>query len=107
MTVPLIVYPDADPGGDAIFAGPLGQRLERIGRFVLHHGAPADEAEFAARIEGAEAVIRDHRPLMLVATHGADTHRFVVEFLTRHDYAFEILDPGSAAGDIEIMAVPR
>ena len=58
-------------------------------------------------LQGAEVVIHDHRPKMLVATHGADTHAFVVDFLARHDYAYEILDPGGAAGDVEIMAVPR
>lgn len=58
-------------------------------------------------LQGAEAVIRDHRPLILVATHGADTHAFVVDFLARHHYAYEILDPGGASGDVEIMAVPK
>jgi D-3-phosphoglycerate dehydrogenase len=57
LPTPLIVYPDADPGIDVIFASDLGQRLERLGRFVIHHGAPADEAEFIARIAGAEAVV--------------------------------------------------
>lgn len=57
MVQPLIVYPDADPGADALFAGALGERLDRVGRLVLHYGPPADAAEFATRIAGAEAVI--------------------------------------------------
>jgi len=57
MATPLIVYPDADPGTDALFAGGLGRRLERLGQFRIHHGAPAGDAEFAARIRGAEAVV--------------------------------------------------
>lgn len=57
MAKPLIVYPDADAGGEELFAGALGERLARLGRFELHCAPPASDAEFAARIAGAEAVI--------------------------------------------------
>ena len=57
MATPLIVYPDADPGADQIFADALQRRLEALGRFVIHHGTPADTADYTARIAGAEAVI--------------------------------------------------
>jgi len=57
MSVPLIVYPDADPATEALFAGPLTERLARLGRFELHPSAPASDAEFSRRIAGAEAVI--------------------------------------------------
>jgi len=53
----LIVYPDAGIAAPEIFAGILTERLERIGRFVLHAAPPSGDADFAARIAGAEAVI--------------------------------------------------
>jgi FkbM family methyltransferase len=58
-------------------------------------------------LAGSESVIQDHRPRLLVATHGDATHPGVIEFLDRQNYAYEVLDPGGVAGDVEIMAVPR
>ena len=57
MDQPLIVYPDAGPSAQADFDGALGTRLTRIGRFILHEGAPDSDAAFAARIADATAII--------------------------------------------------
>ena len=53
----LIVYPDADGDMAALIAGPRLARLEALGRFTIHHGKPADEAEYLARIDGAAGLL--------------------------------------------------
>lgn len=52
-----IVFPDAGPGTGAIFQGPLRERMERLGRFVIHEDDPAEDAVFIERIGDAQAVI--------------------------------------------------
>jgi len=52
-----IVFPDAGPGTEALFQGPLRERMEKIGRLVIHESEPEADAEFTARIGDAEAVI--------------------------------------------------
>jgi D-3-phosphoglycerate dehydrogenase len=52
-----IVFPDAGPGTEAIFQGPLRERMEKIGRLVIHESEPDSDAEFIDRIGDAQAVI--------------------------------------------------
>ncbi|RVU36729.1 hypothetical protein EOI86_16310 [Hwanghaeella grinnelliae] len=52
-----IVFPDASPGTEAIFQGPLRERMEKIGRLIIHESEPDSDAEFIDRIGDAEAVI--------------------------------------------------
>jgi len=52
-----IVFPDAGPGTEAIFQGPLRQRMERIGRLIIHESEPDSDAAFIDRIGDAQAVI--------------------------------------------------
>ena len=52
-----IVFPDAGPGTEAIFQGPLRQRMERIGRLIIHESEPDSDVEFIDRIGDAQAVI--------------------------------------------------
>lgn len=52
-----IVFPDADDNFDRLLASSgVGDRLRQLGDFTLYLGAPADDAEFSARIDGAEVL---------------------------------------------------
>lgn len=53
----LIVYPDADSDLAARISGPRLARLEALGRFTVHHGRPADDAEYLSRIDGAAGLL--------------------------------------------------
>ena len=55
-----IVYPDADPSTVDLLKGPLWDRLEALGTFTCHVGAPIDDEEFSARVGDAEAIILGH-----------------------------------------------
>ncbi len=52
-----IVYPDAEPAGVALLRGALQDRIEALGSFTSHLGAPADDGDFAARVGDAEALV--------------------------------------------------
>ena len=55
-----IVYPDADATTVGLLDGPLWNRIEALGKFVCHVGAPADDEEFRARIGNSEGLILGH-----------------------------------------------
>ena len=58
-------------------------------------------------LRGVERSISSYRPKLLVATHGDEEHRFVLGFLERHNYVFEVLNEDGPRGDTEILAIPR
>jgi len=57
-------------------------------------------------LKGLINVISSSRPKMIVATHNPECHNYVVDFLKRCNYNFEILNPDSIKGDTEIVALP-
>lgn len=57
-------------------------------------------------LKGLEKVIAASRPKLVVATHNPECHAFVLNFLERHCYKFQILNPESIKGDTEIVALP-
>lgn len=57
-------------------------------------------------LQGCEQTVSEHRPKFLVATHDQQQHEFVMGFLKRHGYRIDVLDPGKASGDVEILAAP-
>lgn len=59
-----------------------------------------------AALNGAELTISNHRPKLLVATHGNTEHEFVLKFLDAHRYRYEMLNESATKGDTEIMAWP-
>lgn len=56
-------------------------------------------------LEGCREVISTHKPKLLIATHGPETHAYVLNFLSERSYRFEILNQDGVKGDTEIMAV--
>jgi FkbM family methyltransferase len=57
-------------------------------------------------MKGLEKVITSSRPKMVVATHNPECHSFVLDFFEKHNYRYQILNPGSIKGDTEIVALP-
>lgn len=53
----VIVFPDAGPGTESLFQGPLRERIEKVGRLEIHQGQPKDDEDFISRIGDAQAVI--------------------------------------------------
>ncbi len=58
-------------------------------------------------LKGLKNVIGSSRPKMLIATHNPECHKYVLDFLMKHNYSFEILNPDSIKGDTEIVALPN
>jgi FkbM family methyltransferase len=58
-------------------------------------------------LKGLEYVISSARPKILVATHFPECHKYAENFLNRHNYRFQVLNPDGVAGDTEIIAVPE
>ena len=93
--------------------GSLSVRTTRIDSLIEKEGYPIPDfikldvegGEIAA-IHGAENTIVQHRPRMLIATHGDREHQFVLDFLNRHQYEIQILNPSATKGDTEILARP-
>ena len=83
----LIVYPDADGDMAELIAGARLDRLEALGRFAVHHGRPADTAQYVERIADAaglllgwglsNAVMRQSPRLEVVAFTGIGAGTFV------------------------------
>ncbi len=57
-------------------------------------------------LKGCEKVISTCKPKILVATHGPQTHEFVINFLNTHGYQYEVLNQDGIKGDTEIIALP-
>lgn len=53
----LIVFPDADPGHADLLVGERLLRIEALGRFRVHYGAPATKDEWIERTRDADAII--------------------------------------------------
>lgn len=58
-------------------------------------------------LAGAEQIIREARPTLLISTHGPENHEAVVQFLEARGYAHRILDDSSSRHDKELLAEPR
>lgn len=56
-------------------------------------------------LKGCEQTISKHKPKLLIATHGPETHNYVVHFLNTHAYRFNMLNQDGIKGDTEIMAI--
>ncbi|MCO5240869.1 MAG: FkbM family methyltransferase [Chitinophagaceae bacterium] len=57
-------------------------------------------------LKGLEELIATTKPKLLVATHNAECHSFVLEFLDKYSYSYTILNPDAVKGDTEIIALP-
>ncbi len=57
-------------------------------------------------LEGCEKVISQCRPKLLIATHSPEKHQYVISFLDKYNYQYEVLNQDGIKGDTEIMAVP-
>ena len=58
-------------------------------------------------LKGLEYVISSAKPKILVATHSPEERKFVEDFLNRHNYWFQVLNPDAVSGDTEIIAIPE
>lgn len=56
-------------------------------------------------LQGCKHVIENHKPTLLIATHGPEAHAFVTGFLDEHGYSYTILNKDGIKGDTEIIAV--
>jgi hypothetical protein len=56
-------------------------------------------------LKGCREVIEQCKPKLLIATHDEEKHSFVIDFLEKNNYDFEILNRDGIKGDTEIMAV--
>jgi FkbM family methyltransferase len=57
-------------------------------------------------LKGLEKVIRNARPKMVIATHNKTCHDFVLDFLERNNYKYEVFLPTGLRGDTEVAALP-
>ena len=57
-------------------------------------------------LKGSKEVISNSRPKMIIATHNPECYQYVIDFLNRNMYHFEVLNPDSIKGDTEIVALP-
>lgn len=57
-------------------------------------------------LRGARELIAAERPIILVATHGEEIHRQVIQLLDEHRYRHHVLDAGASSGDTEVLAEP-
>jgi FkbM family methyltransferase len=57
-------------------------------------------------LKGSKEVISNSRPKMIIATHNPECYQYVIDFLYRNMYHFEVLNPDSIKGDTEIVALP-
>lgn len=58
-------------------------------------------------LEGCEQVISQCRPKLLIATHSPEKHQYVISFLEKYSYRYEVLNQDGIKGDTEIMAIPK
>jgi FkbM family methyltransferase len=58
-------------------------------------------------LRGSKEVISKYKPKMIIATHTPECYQFVIEFLDRNKYRYEVLNPDSVKGDTEIVALPQ
>lgn len=65
------------------------------------------EGAEAAVLRGAEQTIRDRRPVIFVATHGAAQHAECTRLLLGMDYKIYSLDNRSVDDTDELLAIPR
>jgi hypothetical protein len=60
-------------------------------------------AEFEA-LQGSASVLKEHRPLVLLATHGPSVHRQCCDFLSQAGYVVTDLNGGDPARSNELVA---
>jgi len=88
-----------DPGGSIVV------RCVSLDSYAADHGAPdlikmdIEGGEIEA-LAGAREVFKSKRPLLFLATHGANSHEYSLKFLSEHEYQVSLL-----AND-EIFAFP-
>lgn len=58
-------------------------------------------------LKDLQNIIHSSHPKLLVATHNPECHKFVLDFLNKNRYSFNILNPDSIKGDTEIIALPE
>jgi FkbM family methyltransferase len=58
-------------------------------------------------LNGSKEIISRYRPKLIIATHNPECYQYVIEFLNRNMYHYEVLNPGSVKGDTEIIALPQ
>jgi FkbM family methyltransferase len=100
--------------GSVSLEGNLKVKQVSIGRMVDEGKLPSPDF-IKIDVEGGEievlkglaGVIFSSRPKMIIATHNTECHSFVVEFLNKNNYKFEILNPEHIKGDTEIIALPQ
>lgn len=59
----------------------------------------------AAALKGARGILRDHRPVIFLATHGADVHRECRSILETAGYEVRALEGGDIDSTDELIAV--
>jgi hypothetical protein len=57
-------------------------------------------------LKGAQNLLAQHRPVLLLATHGPDVHRDSCAFLQSIGYRLESLDSRAIEQSSEVRAVP-
>lgn len=62
-------------------------------------------AEYAV-FQGAQKLIKKHRPTIFLDTHGRDVHERTIGFLEGYGYHFEILDNRALSDSKELIARP-
>jgi FkbM family methyltransferase len=58
-------------------------------------------------LKGSKKVISKYKPKMIIATHNPECYQYVIDFLNRNMYRFDVLNPDPVKGDTEIVALPQ
>ena len=58
-------------------------------------------------LKGSKKVISKYKPKMIIATHNPECYQYVIDFLNRNMYRFDVLNPDPIKGDTEIVALPQ
>lgn len=93
-------------------SGTLEVRTIRLDEFVGAGGPMPDvmkidvEGAELAVLRGAEGVLRDARPAILLSTHGADVHRACLDLLRQHGYTARAILGGDVERAPELLCVP-
>jgi FkbM family methyltransferase len=57
-------------------------------------------------LRGARGILREHRPVLLLATHGAEVHAKCLEILDEEGYHWQFLDATPNEAEMEMLARP-
>ena len=91
----------------------LSVRVLALDSLVRSGGAPAPDAikidveggELDV-LEGARWILREHRPVLLLATHGPELHEACLDILRDEGYEWRILEATRDESDTEMLALP-